>query len=128
MSPTEIIERATEEGVLLALSPSGSISVKGDPSVIDRWLPVIQQSKAAIISELQLESRRAMVLAMLRDNPGIRYAIEVLDANTDPVIVSIGIRNVATFELNIPLPYYDALALVELMEKHTGDEHANVGM
>ena len=62
---------------------------------------------------------------MLRDNPGIRYAIEVVDANTDPVIVSIGIRNVATFEMNIPLAYYDAFALLELIEKHTGDEHAN---
>jgi hypothetical protein len=78
MSPAEIIERATEEGVLLALSPSGSISAKGDQAVIDRWLPEIKQSKAAIIAELQLERRRAKVLAMLRDNPGIRYAIEVL--------------------------------------------------
>jgi hypothetical protein len=47
------------------------------------------------------------------------------DANTDPVIVSIGIRNVATFEMNIPQAYYDAFALLELIEKHTGDEHAN---
>jgi hypothetical protein len=94
MSPAEIIERATEEGVLLALSPSGSISAKGDQSAVDRWLPAIKQSKAAIIAELQLEQRRAKVLAMLRDNLGIRYAIEVADANTDPVIVSIGIRNV----------------------------------
>jgi len=125
MSPAEIIERATEEGVLLALSPSGSISAKGDQSAIDRWLPAIKQSKAAIIAELQLERRRAKVLAMLRDNPGLRYAIEVADANSDPVIVAIGIRNVATFEMNIPQTYYDALALLELVEKHTGDEHAN---
>ncbi|MEF8724024.1 MAG: hypothetical protein V5B30_16020 [Candidatus Accumulibacter delftensis] len=69
--------------------------------------------------------RRAKVLAMLRDNPGVRYAIEVPDANTDPVIISIGIRNVATFEMNIPQAYYDAFALLELIEKHTGDEHAN---
>jgi hypothetical protein len=69
---------------------------------LTRWLPAIKQSKAAIIAELQLEQRRAKVLAMLRDNLGIRYAIEVADANTDPVIVSIGIRNVATFEMNIP--------------------------
>jgi len=62
---------------------------------------------------------------MLRDNPGLRYAIEVADANSDPVIVAIGIRNVATFEMNIPQTYYDALALLELVEKHTGDEHAN---
>ena len=125
MSPAEIIERATEEGVLLALSPSGSISAKGDQSAVNRWLPAIKQSKAAIIVELQLEQRRAKVLAMLRNNPGIRYAIEVADANTDPVIVSIGIRNVATFEMNIPQAYYDAVALLELIEKHTGDEHAN---
>ena len=125
MSPAEIIERATEEGVLLALSSTGSISAKGDQSAIDRWLPAIKQSKAAIIAELQLERRRAKVLAMLRDSPGIRYAIEVVDANTDPVIVSIGIRNVATFEMNIPQAYYDAFTLLEVIEKHTGDEHAN---
>jgi hypothetical protein len=125
MSPTEIIERATEEGVLLALSPSGSISAKGDQSAIDRWLPAIRQSKAAIIAELQLDRRRTKVLAILRDNPGIRYAIEVIDPTADPVIVSIGIRNVATFEMNIPQAYYDAFTLMELIEKHTGDEHAN---
>jgi hypothetical protein len=125
MSLAEIIERATEEGVLLALSPSGSISAKGYQAVIDRWLPEIKQSKAAIIAELQLERRRAKVLSMLRDNPGIRYAIEVADANTDPVSLSIAIRSVATFELNIPQAYYDASALLELIEKHTGDEHAN---
>jgi hypothetical protein len=59
MSPAEIIERATEESVLLALSPSGSISAKGDQSAIDRWLPAIKQSKAAIIAELQLERAAA---------------------------------------------------------------------
>ena len=123
MSPAEIIEQATEEGVLLALSPSGSITAKGDQSAIDRWLPAIKQSKCAIIAELQLERRRTKVLAMLRESPGIRYAIEVVDANTDPVIVSI--RNVATFEINSPQAYYDAFALLELIEKHTGDEHAN---
>ena len=125
MSPAEIIERATEEGVLLAISSSGSISAKGDQSAIDRWLPAIKQSKAAIIAKLKLERRRAKVLAMLHDNPGIRYAIEVLDANGDPVIVSIGIRNVATFEMNISQAYYDTFALLDLIEKHTGDPHAN---
>lgn len=125
MSPAEIIERATEEGVLLALSPSGSISARGDQSVIDRWLPAIRQSKVAIIAQLQLERRRAKVLGVLRDNPGTRYAIEVVDANTDPVIVSIGVRNVATFEMTIPQAHYDAFALLELIEEYTGDGHAN---
>jgi hypothetical protein len=87
MSPAEIIERSNEEGVQLTLSPSGSISAKGNPSAIDRWLLKIKHNKAAIITELQLEHRRAKVREMLRDNPGISYAIEVADANTDPVIV-----------------------------------------
>jgi hypothetical protein len=125
MSPAEIIERATEDGVLLALLPSGTISVKGDPSIIDHWLPAIKQSKAAIIAELQRQCRRAKVLAMLRDNPGVRYAIEVPDAHTDPVIISIAIRSAATFEMNVPQAYYNAFALLELIEKYTGDEHAN---
>lgn len=125
MSPAEIIERATGEGVLLAISPSGNICAKGDQSAIDRWVPTIKQSKAGIIAELQLELRRAKVLAILRNNTGIRYAIEVVDANTDPVVVTIGIRKVATFEMNIPQAFYDPFALLELIEKHTGDECAN---
>lgn len=125
MSPIEIIERVTAEGLRLALSPSGSISAKGDQWVIDRWLPAIKHSKVAIIAELQVDDRRAKVLAMLRENPGLRYVIEVVDANTDPVIVSIALRNVATFEMNIPHAYYDAFALLELIEKYTGGEHAN---
>ena len=125
MSPAGIIESATEEGVLLALSASGSISAKGRRSAIDRWLPAIRQNKAAIIAKLQLEGRRTKVLAMLSDNPGIRYAIDVVDANSDPVIVSIGIRNIATFEMNIPQAYYDAFALLELLEELPGEEYAN---
>ena len=41
------------DGVLIALSPSGSISVKGVQSAIDRWLPAFRRNKAAIISLLQ---------------------------------------------------------------------------
>ena len=125
MSSAQIIERATEKGVQLGLSPWRSISEKGDQSALDRWLPAIKQSKAAIIAEMQLERRRAKVLAMLRENPGIQCGIAVLDANTDPVIVSVDIRHVATFETNIPQAYYDAFVLMELIEKHTGDVHAN---
>lgn len=124
MSPAQIIEQATEEGVLLALSASGNISAKGDPSAIDRWLPTIRLNKVAIIAKLQLECRRTKVLAMLSDNPGNRYAMDVIDADSDPVIVSIGIRNIATFEMTIPQAYYDAFALIELLEELPEEEHA----
>ena len=125
MSPADIIEGAANDGVLLALSPNGRISAKGDQSAVDRWLPTVRERKAAIVAELQRDRRRAKVLAMLRDNPGIRYAIEVADAHSDPVIVSVGIRRVATFEMRIPLVHYDAYTLMELIERHAGDEYAH---
>lgn len=118
MRPTNIIELAGEDGVLLTLSPSGGISAKGNQSAIDRWLPAIRQSKAAIIFKLQLDGRRAGVLAELRENPGIRCAIEVIDPDTDPVIIAIGIRSVATFEINVPQVRYDPFALLELLNNH----------
>ena len=119
MSPTNILKLAGEDGVLLTLSPSGGISAKGNQSAIDRWLPTIRLNKAAIIFKLQLEGRRAGVLAELRQNAGIRCAIEVIDADSDPVIIAIGIRSVATFEINVPQARYDPFALLELLEKHT---------
>lgn len=115
MSPAEILEKSSEDGLRLALSPAGRILAKGKPSIIDRWLPKIKHHKHQIVAELLLERRREKVLTMLRDHPAIPYAVEVVDANTDPVVVSIGIRNVATFELNIPQAYYDPFTLLELV-------------
>ena len=118
MSPNNIIKLAEEDGVQLALSSSGGISAKGNQSAIDLWLPAIRQSKAAIIGTLKLEKRRAWVLKTLHESPDIRCAIEVIDPDTDPVILSIGIRSVATFEINVPQVRYDPFALLELLETH----------
>jgi len=41
------------------------------------------------------------------------------------VIVSFGVRNIATFEVCIPHAYYDAFALLDLIKEHAGDEHEN---
>jgi hypothetical protein len=56
MNPAEIIKRASEDGVQLARSPSGSISARGAQSAIDRWLPAIRQSRAAIVRLLRPRS------------------------------------------------------------------------
>src|SRR4051812_10573983 len=53
MSPTEVITRAAQDGVLIALSLSGGISATGGQSAVDRWLPAIRQNKAAILGLLQ---------------------------------------------------------------------------
>lgn len=122
MTPVEIIEQATVEGVTLALSPAGTITATGDQSAVDRWLPVIRDNKPSILCELQRERRRAKVLALLE---GKRFALFVDNDKTDPVIATVGIRDVATFELAIPRHSYDGMVLLELIEKHYGENYAN---
>ncbi len=125
MIPADCIKRPTEEGFLLAISGSGSTSARGDKAAIDRWQPATRRRKGATIFELLLGRWRVKVLAMLRDNPGICYTLEVVDANTDFAVVSGGIGNVAIFEMNIPQAYYHAITLLELIEKLAGGQHAN---
>ena len=55
MNPAEILERATVEGVSVALSSMGTIRVTGDQSAVDRWLPTIRDNKPSILRELQRE-------------------------------------------------------------------------
>lgn len=122
MNTAEIIEQATADGVILALSPTGTIRATGNQSVVDKWLPTIRNNKTDILCELQREYRRAKVLALLE---GKRFALFVDDDKTDPVIAAVGIRDLATFELAIPRHSYDGMVLLELIEKHYGENYAN---
>ena len=122
MTPAEIIEQATAEGVILARLPTGTIKASGDQSAVDKWLPTIRNNKTGILCELQREYRRGKVLALLE---GKRFALFVDDDKTDPVIAAVGIRGMATFELAIPRHSYDGMVLLELIEKHYGENYAN---
>lgn len=74
------------------------------------------------IVDIQRERRRAKLLDLLE---GKRFAVLVENDKTDPVIATIGIHNVATFELTIPRHSYDGMVLLELIEKHYGENYAN---
>ncbi|GBG02534.1 hypothetical protein AZSI13_18610 [Azospira sp. I13] len=52
MTPAQVIQAATAEGVVLALSDTGSLKATGDQAAVGRWLPLIRQYKAAIVDEL----------------------------------------------------------------------------
>jgi hypothetical protein len=82
-------------------------------------------AKPETLLDRQREARRQKVIAMLEAAPGKRYAVLVADASTDPVVVAVGIREIATFEMEIPHKYYDGMALLELIEKHSGEKYAN---
>jgi len=73
-------------------------------------------------ADTQCEHGREKILSMLE---GQRFALFVNDGTTDPVIATVGIQNVATFELEIPRHSYDGIVLLELIEKHYGEKNAN---
>lgn len=52
-------------------------------------------------------------------------ALFVDNDKANPVIAMVGIRDVATFELAIPRHSYDGMVLLELIEKHYGENYAN---
>lgn len=114
MNTAELIEQAIAEGVILALSPTGTIKATGDQSAVDKWLPTIRNNKTGILCELQRERRRTKVLAMME---GKRFALIVEDDTTDPVIAMVGIRDLATFELAIPRHSYDGMVLLEIINE-----------
>jgi hypothetical protein len=71
--------------------------------------------------DVAAEARRQMVLAMLKENPGITNAITSdTEIEADAVIITLAIRDKATCELRIPKAKYDAFALLRVMEAHTG--------
>jgi hypothetical protein len=90
------------------------------PSVLREIQPPCDQP---VIVDAQRERRRAKVLSLLE---GQRFTLYVDDDTTDPVIATVGIQNVATFELAIPQHSYDGIMLLELIEKYYGEKNANI--
>jgi hypothetical protein len=53
MNPATMIKEAAVEGVRLNLSAAGKLIATGQPSVVNRWLPIIREMKTEIAAELQ---------------------------------------------------------------------------
>jgi hypothetical protein len=73
------------------------------------------------IDEAQ-DVRQQRALELLQSNPALKYAVLVDDATTDPVLVTVGIRGLAVFNLEIPHAHYDGLALLQILEEHSLQE------
>jgi hypothetical protein len=119
MSPSEIIDQATSDGLTLMLAEDRNIKAGGDTNVIERWLPFFREHKAAIIELLRKDLRKQRVLEMLSGNPALKYAVLVDQASSDPVCVMVAIRGIAAFELEIPQAHYDGIALLEVLDQHS---------
>lgn len=115
MGANKIIEYLREQnftvkanGEYLELAPAEKITAE----LIQR----LRKHKPEIIAELKREQRRKKVLAMLADKPESQRAIIIdLDGDPDNVILTMAIRNVASFEMLIPKYKYDGLVLLEML-------------
>jgi hypothetical protein len=76
------------DGGYLDISPADNLS----PELVLQ----LKQSKADILAELQRETRRQKVIAILEENPDIQRAYYT-DTESDPnhIVLSIGVRHVA---------------------------------
>jgi len=117
MEAIEIIEYLREQnftvkadGEYLELSPPEKIT--------EELIRRLRKHKPAIIEELKREERRLKVLSMLAENPGTQRAF-VTDTESDPdnVILTMAIRDQASFEMLIPRRKYDPFMLLELIER-----------
>lgn len=75
--------------------------------------------KPRTLLDKQRETRRQKVIALLEDSPDIQRAY-FTDLDSDPhnVILAIGIRHVATFEMEIDKAKYDPFKLLQLIGQH----------
>jgi hypothetical protein len=47
-----IIQKAAADGVILTLSPAGTIKATGDQEALNRWLPALREHKPALLAAL----------------------------------------------------------------------------
>ena len=52
MSPAEIIEQCTDNGLTLTVTNDGNLDVIGSQDWIDIWAPILRENKSAILEEL----------------------------------------------------------------------------
>jgi hypothetical protein len=74
-------------------------------------------------SDPAADARRRRAIAMLAGEPGTRYAVAT-DNAADPgaVILTLGIRGLATGDLLIPRANYDPFTLMQLMDELPGSD------
>ncbi len=98
------------DGQHLELSPAEKVTT----ALIER----LKKNKPAILRELKAEERKQKVSEMLAENP-TRQRVYITDTTSDPdnVILTIGIRGVATCEMLIPITKYDPFILLTTIDK-----------
>ncbi|MDV6341222.1 hypothetical protein R2103_05505 [Nitrosomonas sp. Is24] len=118
MEAAEIIEYLRQRELNVTLTDGDSLELSPAEKITHELIERLRKHKPAIIQELKREQRREKVLRMLAENPGTQRAF-VTDTESDPdnVIMTLAIRNQASFEMLIPKDKYDGFAILEFLHK-----------
>ena len=107
-------------------TPATLEGVKGQTVATVATVIVANPQKLAsdVLPDPRAQSRRQKVLAILAENSNITRAIVVDDdAEPDAVIVTVGVRHVATADLRIPRSKYDPFLFLEVVDRNGGSCH-----
>lgn len=105
---------------------SGKLKVGAPEPLPDALVDDIRAIKLDLLKLLVEpgEMRRRRVLDMLEANPRLRLAVVTSDDGGDSIIVTVGRRDAFghgyTADFEIERGRYDGVALLELVEKHSG--------
>jgi hypothetical protein len=131
MRVVDVLSRLSGAGIRLSVERD---RLRAEPrsALTDEARALIHAHKAELLAllasraipEAQAEARRLRVLAVLAEQPSLRYAL-LTDNKADPdaVILAFAIRGIGTCELNIPRQKYDPLLLLTLIERNGGTVH-----
>ena len=88
MTPATIIKQAQADGVMLALSATGTIKAVGNGEAVNRWLPVIREYKAELLADLRAAGKAAAVARQHKHSAEEREVINWLERTleSDPVV------------------------------------------
>ncbi len=102
MTPATIIKQAQADGVMLALSPPGSIKAVGTGEAVNRWLPILREHKAELLDALRAANDGETELRHLVRKAGENYAFTDAEhalaleiALSDPVAALTCFRDIA---------------------------------
>ena len=94
MTPAAIIQQAQADGVILALSPTGSIKAVGTGDAVNRWLPIFRE-----YSDERDDGEKRTLLSLIDafraldpdpDAKGLSYAVDTATLATTTITVDIG--------------------------------------
>lgn len=117
MEAAEIIEDLRNQNLTIQ-SNGDYLELSPPEKITEELIQRLRKHKPAILAELKREERRTKVLAMLAEKPETKRALTTdLISDRDSVILTIAIRDVAIFEMQISRDKYDPFVFLEMLQK-----------